>query len=350
MMEVKSALRSYTIREADNFPSAVQDIVSRAGVFALVDKFFATAGQFQALPSGRCLFLDGDESAKSFGRLDTVYGWLLENGFRRDSLLLVVGGGVLQDVGCFVASTLMRGVRWVLVPTTLLSQCDSCLGSKSSINFGKFKNQIGTYYPPEEIVLCEGALATLPPDELRSGMGEVIKLHLIEGGQKWRWLRELIELHGAGGVPLGQAVRSSLEIKKPFVEDDEFDKGRRNLLNYGHTFGHAYESVSGFAIPHGIAVSLGVLTATFVSSRLGWVNTDHAEFMAHFLRPFFDPYQEVIRALPMDALVRAMKLDKKAAGGALNCILTRGPGAMEKAQLAWQDAEELLQEFVETLS
>jgi 3-dehydroquinate synthase len=350
-MQINSSVRDYSVRETEDLPSVVAGVVGNCRVFALVDGFFRGSEAFKSIDAGRCLFVEANEKAKSFERLGEVYGWLLENGFRRDCVLLVAGGGVLQDVGCFVASTLMRGVRWVFIPTTLLAQCDSCIGSKSSINFGRFKNQIGTFYPPDEIILSDSILLTLPADEVRSGMGEVIKLHLIAGGDKWQWFEAQAAGRDPKDMPLREVVCSSLEIKKPFVEEDEFDKGKRNLLNYGHTFGHAYESLSDFAIPHGIAVSLGVLTATHLSFQKGWVGEAHYMDLQRLLRPFYEPFDKIVRNLSVDGIVDAMKLDKKASGGRLACILTRGPGAMEKVELESPDeARHLLGVFMNTLS
>lgn len=351
MMEIKSYLRSYAVQEENDLQAAVARSASGARTFALIDDFFANTEEFATIQEGDRFALHASEDAKSFDRLGEVYRWLLEKGFRRDCVLLVVGGGVLQDVGCFVASTLMRGIRWIFIPTTLLAQCDSCIGSKSSINFGTFKNQLGTFYPPDQILLVESVLKTLPQDEIRSGMGEVIKLHLIHGGGNWQWLEGLIASRAVGEIPLREFVRSSLEIKKPFIEEDEFDKGRRNLLNYGHTFGHAYESVSEFAIPHGIAVTLGVLTATHFSAGMGLVEESHYTQLLKLLRPYFEPFQKIVRSLPLDQIVKVMKLDKKASGGRINCILTRGPGLMEKTSLeSEQELRQRLSAFMETLS
>jgi len=350
-MKIKSSLRTYSVREEEDVSAVVAGLAEQSRVFALVDNFFAKSEFLKRIDPEYCLFVEATESAKSFERLGDVYAWLLEKGFRRDCVLLVLGGGVLQDIGCFVASTLMRGVRWVFIPTTLLAQCDSCIGSKSSINFGRFKNQIGTFYPPEEIILNDGILRSLPADEVRSGMGEVIKLHLIAGGDKWQWFERLLSGRNLQDIPLREVVRSSLEIKKPFVEEDEFDKGKRNLLNYGHTFGHAYESLSDFAIPHGIAVTLGVLTATHMSYQKGWVDEAHYAALQKVLRPFYQPFETIVRNLSVDGIIEAMKLDKKVAGGRLTCILTRGPGAMEKVELGSpEEARFLLGGFMNTLS
>src|SRR5258708_32189487 len=132
--------------------------------------------------------IEATEDAKSLQAIEPVFAWVLENGLRRNGCLAVVGGGVMQDIGCFIASVLFRGVRWELIPTTLLSQCDSCIGSKSSINIRSYKNQIGTFYPPHRVLLTVSVLRSLPFDEIRSGLGEAIKLHLLTGEQEFETL------------------------------------------------------------------------------------------------------------------------------------------------------------------
>jgi 3-dehydroquinate synthase len=343
LIDISSRVHDYSVLECASLGEAVARGGAAGKTFALVDDFFADSEAIESLDPLNVKCVEANEHAKSFERLGDIYAWLLERGFRRDCTLLVVGGGVLQDIGCFVASTLMRGIRWLFVPTTLLAQCDSCIGSKSSINFGAFKNQLGTFYPPTEVLLVSRLLESLPLDEIRSGMGEVIKLHLIAGNDKWKWLQELLSSHRVEQIPLGDVVRSSLEIKKPFVEEDEFDTGRRNILNYGHTFGHAYESICDFAIPHGIAVSIGVLTATYVSARLGLVQEKHFHELRGALDPFVTPYEKMVSAVAIEDVIQRMRRDKKASGDAIKCILTRGPGAMEKFSM---DSEADLRRFL----
>ena len=127
----------------------------------------------------------------------------------------------------------------------------------------------------------------------------------------------------------------ALAIKKRFIEEDEFDRGIRNLLNYGHTFGHAYESAANYAIPHGISVTLGVLTATYFSAQLGWVSPAYFHALHEWLVPYYAPYEQTLAALDPERILAAMRLDKKNTGDTLGCILTRGAGRMEKTKLAF---------------
>jgi 3-dehydroquinate synthase len=333
MIEIQSTSHPYKVEEFPDLKLALRDFQERTGVYCLADKrVFSLYEQdfLAALPTERILQVEASEDQKSFERLTPLFVWLLQNGMRRDGCLLVVGGGVLQDIGCFIASVLFRGLRWELIPTTLLAQCDSCIGSKSSINIQSYKNQIGTFYPPHRVCLTFSVLKTLPWDEIRSGLGEAIKLHLLTSENDFcQLMNDLDSLPGNERV-LPKWILHCLEIKKAYIEKDEFDKGIRNLLNYGHTFGHAYESASHYGIPHGIGVILGMLTATFVSSKLGWVSPDYFQDLQNRLRPWYQPYEQKLKSLDLSKVLTAIKHDKKNTRDGVNCILTRGAGQMER--------------------
>jgi 3-dehydroquinate synthase len=333
VMRIKSSVHDYQVDEYARLDEALGKILTGRKIFAVVDKkLFGLphAAALAALDPQRTLQVEASEAEKSFENLAWIFSALLERGFRKDCELLAVGGGVVQDITCFVASVLLRGAKWHFIPTTLLAQCDSCIGSKSSINIGKFKNQIGNFYPPNGVALVTGILETLPPDEIRSGLGEAIKLHLLSSEPDFRRLQSQLQALPSDPKKISDIIWNSLRIKQRYIEVDEFDKGVRNILNYGHTFGHAYESVTNYAIPHGIAVTLGVATATFFSEQLGLAPAGHFAEVGIFLKPWYEPYQQKIKNLGVQQIAGAMKLDKKNTSGTMNCILTRGFGKMEK--------------------
>lgn len=342
MRTIKSRSHDYTVEEYGSSRAALAAIVSDRRPHVLIDRsvYDLLEPEVRAtLPIDRLVLLTATETAKSYAALEPVFLDLLGRGLRRNGVLVVVGGGVLQDVGCFIASVLARGLRWELVPTTLLAQADSCIGSKSSINIGPYKNQLGTFYPPHRILIAADFLQTLPFDEIRSGLGEVIKLQLLSGREGFEEL--MLELDGFREKPqsdrlslLAKWVGRSLDVKQPFIEHDEFDRGPRLLLNYGHTFGHAFESVTDFGIPHGIAVVLGILTATAVSARLGLVDQGHAAEVAGRLHAWHAPYADRLAGVDMGALFSALARDKKNTAAGLTCILTRGFGRMERMALS----------------
>jgi 3-dehydroquinate synthase len=351
-LTIQSRVHPYRVVEAPNFATVLASIAAEhPSFFLLVDRkvhdLHAEAIR-ACVPAERVYMVDASEKEKSYERLGPVFCWLLEARCRRNSHLVVVGGGVLQDIGCFVASVLFRGISWTLVPTTLLAQCDSCIGSKSSLNIHGYKNQLGTFYPPNAIWLVIDLLASLPRQDLFSGLGEAIKLHLIEGDEAFHRLKG--ELHDFKGCPqaLSRIVWSSLRIKQRYIEEDELDRNVRNLLNYGHTFAHAFESATEYGIPHGIAVSLGVLGATFFSERAGWVAPGEASRLRSWLLPYCGDFAKRLSTLDRETVLTAMRLDKKNQGDSITFILTRGPGKMEKTFL---DVEEQvkpwLAEFLE---
>lgn len=341
MISIKSRAHDYTVEEFLSLGGALQSVTGGSGVCFLLDRRFAelhTAELRPLIPAERAVYVEATEPNKSFEALTPVFLELLQRGLKRDGMIVVLGGGVLQDIGCFIASVLFRGVRWELIPTTLLGQADSCIGSKSSINIGSYKNQLGTFYPPHRVLLPGGVLATLPWDEIRSGLGEVIKLQLLAGEDGFRELmRDLRDFRSQPTV-LSKWVARSMAVKKPYIEADEFDRGIRNLLNYGHTFGHAYESATHYGIPHGIAVILGLLTTTHLSVRLGLVPAAHYAELKTLLAPWHQPYGATLRQAPRAEIFRAIKLDKKNTGQAINCILTHGFGRMEKRPVPLETA------------
>ena len=176
----------------------------------------------------------------------------------------------MQDATCFIASILHRGARWVYFPTTLISQGDSCIGSKSSINHSGYKNQLGTFYPPAEVVIDDAFLKTLPPTQIRSGVGEI--LHYGALGDETVFAAYEAALVAGWELlstdDLAELAMSAIAVKRRFVEADEFDRGHRTALNFGHTFGHALEFASAGQIPHGVAVAYGMdLANAYAESR-----------------------------------------------------------------------------------
>ena len=357
MFEVLSHFGNYIVEDAATAGDAVASSVRAAGpggVFVLADAKVAELHPGALGPiadKSRLRLIEATEAAKSYSAIEPILCSLIEAGIKRNSTLLVIGGGVLQDIGCFIASVLFRGIGWSLVPSTLLAQCDSCIGSKSSINVGPYKNQLGTFNAPKRVFLAPDLLTTLPEDEIRSGMGEIIKLHLVAGPDELGRLKGRLAEYTRTGLGLDQLVRDALAIKKTFIEEDEFDKGRRNLLNYGHTFGHAYESATRYGIPHGIAVVLGISTATFFSENLGMIEAGAADGIDELLAPWYRPFDRTLLGTDLEAVLKAMALDKKNTGNAITCVLTRGPGAMEKVPLdAQSQVRPMLERYYERLS
>jgi 3-dehydroquinate synthase len=338
MLIIRSHAHDYFVETFASLAKALEGLTDARGALYLLDSEIERIYRNEitaSMPESCRVVIEATEEQKSYERLVPIFLELLSKGLKRDGVLIVVGGGVLQDIGCFIATVLFRGVRWELVPTTLLAQADSCIGSKSSINIGNYKNQIGTFYPPHRVMVSSDILRSLPWDEIRSGLGEVIKLQLIAGQAGFdELMADLKDLNPNGGMEvISKWVERSMAVKKPYIEEDEFDRGIRNLLNYGHTFGHAYESATRYAIPHGIAVIIGILTATYVSVRLGLIDENHFLDLKQGLTPWFHPYEKILLTAPKDDIFKAIRHDKKNTGDSVNCILTSGPGRMKKRKV-----------------
>ncbi len=340
MRTIKSCSHDYTVEKFSDMEAALASVPKSDRAHFLIDRRLVDISSMalsRLLPADRVVAIEASEEQKSFEALTPVFLRLLEGGLKRDATLVVIGGGVLQDIGCFISSVLARGIRWELIPTTLLAQADSCIGSKSSINIGSYKNLVGTFYPPHRVLLVPSVLATLPWDELRSGLGEIIKLQLLSSEADFRELMHDLATFDGQPALLAKWVERSMDVKQPYIEADEHDRGIRNLLNYGHTFGHAFESATHYQIPHGIAVTLGMLTATYLSMRLKFIPDFYYAELMDCLMKWHAPFGAVLKAAPRDFVFRAIKHDKKNTGNRVNCILTRGTGRMEKHAVSFEE-------------
>ncbi len=214
--------------------------------------------------------IEADERAKSMRTVSGLLSDFAAAGLGRGACVVAAGGGMVCDTAAFAASVWMRGVRLVLVPTTLLAQADACLGGKTGVNLGRAKNQAGTFHPASAVFVDPAFLDTLPPREVRCGLGEIIKTAVVSGDRR---LRAMLEKTPRASSSMRDwvsgAVRHCLEAKAAIVSRDPFDEGERVLLNLGHTLGHALESATGFDLAHGEAVALGCLASAAMARLAG---------------------------------------------------------------------------------
>ncbi len=208
------------------------------------------------------IVLSCGEAVKSFDGLQLIYTELMESAFTRFDACIALGGGVIGDLSGFAASTYMRGMPLIQLPTTLLAQIDSSVGGKTAINFNGVKNLIGTFYQPKCTIIIPEFLRTLPPRELRCGLGELLKYGAISSPK----LIEEVKMNPTIGCEL---IAQCCRIKSEFVSNDEKDLGLRRILNFGHTFGHAFEAASGYSLSHGECVGLGMLASIKIGEQLG---------------------------------------------------------------------------------
>lgn len=282
------------------------------------------------------LAIEAIEPNKSLERFPDYVTHLVSNGIRRDHQLVAIGGGIIQDITCFLAANILRGVKWVMVPTTLLAQADSCIGSKSSINCGGAKNILGTFTPPRDVWIATRFLDTLAEQDMRSGIGEMLKVHAIDGPASFdRIAADYEKILSDRSIMLAY-IRRSLLIKQHYIEIDEFDRGPRNVFNFGHSFGHAIEAATDFAVPHGIAVTIGMDVALDVGRGLSITDTSTVTRMRPVLQRNARGYHKV--PVPLTPFLTALSKDKKNSGaGSATVILPCGEGRIERVTIAMDE-------------
>jgi 3-dehydroquinate synthase len=353
VINIKSSLRDYEVHigPAHDF---LEHLVNLDHKCFVVDenvwRHYAD-GILSTLPRSETISFPAQEERKTLEGVQEIYEHLLGRSAKRNLTLITIGGGILQDVTGFVASTLYRGINWIFIPTTLLAQADSCIGSKTSLNYGGYKNLIGSFYPPSKVWIDPSFLRTLQTQDFYSGLGEVVKLHIMAGEEKTQqFLGAYDSICAMDLAALQHAVHTSLEIKIDYITDDEFDRGRRNMLNYGHCIGHALESVSSFRIPHGQAVVAGMILANHIAQRRGILSEEKRRFIeTRLLIPSLN-----MRAQPTDlqpaAIIEAMGRDKKRTGIGLALIMATDAGEMVRVNdLEPQEVRSALEQ-VECLS
>ena len=278
------------------------------------------------LNSEKVLIIEATEENKSLAQFPAYVDSLVSLNVRRGQKLVAIGGGIIQDITCFLAATMMRGLPWMFYPTTLLAQSDSCIGSKSSINSGEVKNILGTFTPPEQVVINVDFLQTLEEKDIFSGIGEMIKVHAIDSPASFDLMAQSYEKIRNNRLEMEKFINRSLLIKKRLIEIDEFDLGPRNVMNYGHSFGHAIESATNFAIPHGIAVTIGMDIANYVAAKLGVSTDKHFERMHDVMDKNCHTYRHV--DIDVNLLMLALSKDKKNSATQLRLILPDQDGCI----------------------
>jgi 3-dehydroquinate synthase len=280
----------------------------------------------------RPVILPPGEATKDFVHLARLADAVLAGGAERATLLVALGGGVIGDLTGLAASILLRGLDFIQIPTTLLAQVDSSVGGKTGINTAHGKNLVGTFHQPRLVLADLAVLDTLPRRELLAGYAEVAKYGLLGDADFFAWLEQqgAALVDGDRGLRQ-QAVRRSCAAKAAIVADDEREAGRRALLNFGHTFGHALEAECGYSdvLLHGEAVAIGLVMAFDLSVRLGLCPAAEAARVARHFRAIGLPTQPPTfagRRWQADRLITHMQRDKKVVGGRIAFVLARGIG------------------------
>ncbi len=260
------------------------------------------------------------ENSKSQDQLKKLYNTLLKNNYGRDTLVISVGGGVTGDLVGYSAATYMRGIQLVHIPTTLLSAVDSSIGGKTAINYNGYKNIIGSFYHPDMVLIDSEFLDTLPAREFRAGMGEVIKYAYISSPDLYNLVNDNFErIIKKEEKIIDEIILKCAAIKSGVVSNDEKENGLRKILNFGHTYGHAIESATGFKVKHGFCVTYGIVAELFLSNKIGVLS--RRKLSRYLELPGKFRLKNILDDLDFEELYQIMLTDKKNRNGKINFVL-----------------------------
>ncbi|KGM07644.1 3-dehydroquinate synthase [Methylophaga thiooxydans] len=334
-LEVSLAERSYPIYIGQNLlsqPELIQKHIKSKEVLIVTNETVAPLylEQLEAALTDykhQAVILPDGEEFKNLDVLNRVFDKLLEARFSRQVTLIALGGGVIGDMAGFAAACYQRGVPFIQVPTTLLSQVDSSVGGKTAVNHALGKNMIGAFYQPQCVLADTNTLNTLDDRQLASGLAEVIKYGLINDAEFFEWLEQNISaLKNRDPEALAYAIERSCQDKADIVAKDETEQGVRALLNLGHTFGHAIETGMGYGNwLHGEAIATGMLMAADLSARQGWMQ--HADVQR--IRAIFEEASLPVTGpaeMTVEQYMALMSVDKKVQAGVIRLILLKGIG------------------------
>jgi len=297
----------------------------------------------------RCesVILPDGEEFKTLEVMNQIFDSLLKSRFSRRVTLIALGGGVIGDMTGFAASCYQRGVPFIQIPTTLLSQVDSSVGGKTAVNHALGKNMIGAFYQPQCVIADTQTLNTLDDNQLSSGLAEVIKYGLINDPEFFNWLEDNISgLRQRDQALLAEAIERSCQDKADVVAQDELEQGVRALLNLGHTFGHAIETGMGYGnFLHGEGVAVGMVMAADLSQRMGWISLADVERVKKLILAAGLPIT-VPAGMTADRFMALMSVDKKVQDGQIRLVLLKGIGqAVMSDDYSAQKLAETLAEF-----
>lgn len=321
-MKIISNIRDYNVFLESNF-DFIDELANKENALYVIDKnvYEMYSELCSAFDQNRTIVIEATEQNKVIETALSICEKLTEIPAKRNAYLISIGGGIIQDITGFVANITYRGIHWIFVPTTLLSACDSCIGGKTSLNYKKYKNLLGTFFPPEEIHIASGFFRTLSERDFKSGLGEVVKFNIMAGSEGLNNIENNIDrLLNREPDVVNDFVETSLTFKKKFIEIDEFDRGERIKLNFAHTFGHAIEVISEYVIPHGTAVAIGMIMANSISKRRYLLSDEIAARSEQVLLKVIDIDINHLEK-PIDDYLSAMRKDKKQTDSSLTAVL-----------------------------
>lgn len=336
---VSSKLRDYEVRWNDANPcEEINQILSKHpnNVLFIDEKVYQLYGAGIHHPQQQIFKAPALETFKSLDGVTQLYDFLYRNELNKNHTLVVVGGGIIQDIASFVACTYKRGIRWIHFPTTLLSMSDSCIGGKGGINYQNAKNQLAVFYPAFEVVIAPAFLKTLEEQDIRSGLGEILKSAIIGGNG----LLDDYKRYLMGGLQsLKPLIQNALSVKKAVIEHDEFEQHTRKVLNYGHTMGHVIESLSDYQIPHGLAVVAGMMLVNHIQVSRKQLEQSIYQEVHRLCEALLDePTRQALKKIDINDMYRVLKEDKKMQGTTLTYVMLTDIGQTHFENLALDDS------------
>lgn len=351
-LSIQSRLKSYVVSYSPlcNLSAHLQTLMqdNPCNVLLIDQKLLSLYSHTLNFQSEKILALEASENNKTLEAVVRVLNFLQYNAVTKHEKLIVIGGGIIQEIGGFAAAMYKRGIEWIYFPTTLLSMCDSCVGGKTSLNFANAKNQLGLFSVPSAVYIYPEFLKTLCLDDIQSGLAEVLK-HCILAGQDFLSAYEKNVIHGkiADEENYQKLIMLSLSVKKAVVEADEFESCERRVLNYGHTFGHAIEALSTYKISHGKAVAMGMMMANALSCEKNLLSVEDKNYLKVLCLDLLTHAEiSFFNTLSKHNIVEFIKQDKKTLGQKTTFVLISKVG---DTRFVSECADTLLPQFQKLL-
>lgn len=306
----------------------IQLAANPKNILIIDQKVYALYGKNIDWPDSRTFQMPATETFKGMEGVLALYDFLHQHQMTKGETLVVVGGGITQDISAFVAATYKRGLNWVFFPTTLLAMSDSCIGGKAGVNYRGSKNQLALFSSPQSVIINIAFLQTLPEKDLKSGLGEILKLCITGGKQLVDFFQQVVQSgrvqHFEHFKPL---IMNALSVKRAVIEVDEFEQNIRKGLNYGHTIGHVIEAMTDYAIPHGIAVVIGMMIVNQMSSEQGLLAREECvEINRVCFSLLDDESRQKLKTLDIQDMMLRLQQDKKVSGDQVTMIMLMAPG------------------------
>ncbi|TRZ47701.1 iron-containing alcohol dehydrogenase [bacterium] len=337
-LPIKSGQGDYVVEFLDDLRQIAEQIATLPNAAIVIDRNVATlyADVLQpVLQNKPTLVIDATEEEKSLRGVGRALDFFQASNCVKASLVVAIGGGITQDIVAFAAHMYYRGLKWVFVPTTLLAMADSCIGAKCGVNLNEYKNQLGVFYSPSRVLVCIKFLETLSETDVRSGYGEIFKLSLTGSTEFFNAFMEHVNRDGFRRSNIETMIYDSLCVKKQVIEQDEYEIDLRRILNYGHTFGHALEAITHYAVPHGQAVVWGLNLVNWIAQRQGLLSKSDFDLIHSFIQQNFAIRFE--RPVSAAELIQGARRDKKVSGSRVNLVLLERPGSLKIVPTVFDD-------------